>query len=48
MPERFAMKNRSDFMKMTADQAQLILKEMNELEFSKFMGFSIVFSPFKV
>ena len=33
---------------MTVDEAHAILKDMTELEFPKFMGFSIIFALFKV
>ncbi|KAI9652223.1 MAG: hypothetical protein M1831_007132 [Alyxoria varia] len=41
------MLDRPSMAKMTADEAQEILKELTELEFPKFMGFSIVFALFK-
>ena len=33
---------------MTTDDAQAILKDLTELEFPKFFGFSIIFALFKV
>lgn len=42
------MRHRRDYASMTADQAQMILKDLTELEFPKMMGFSIVFALFKV
>lgn len=47
-PKKYSLTKRADFAKMTADQAQAVLKDMTELEFPKFMGFSIVFALFKV
>jgi len=46
--KRFNMLTRDDFAKMTTDNAHEILKDLTELEFPKFMGFSIVFALFKV
>lgn len=47
MPRRFGF-IQDDYTKMTADQAQMILKELTELEFPTSMGFSIIFAVFKV
>ena len=48
MPKRLGMKTRRDFSRLTADEAQTVLKDLTELEFPKLMGFSIVFALFKV
>ena len=48
LPRKFQMTRRDTFKTMTADQAQDVLKYLTELEFPKFMGFSIVFALFKV
>lgn len=45
--QKQGMLNRRDFASLTADQAQDILKELVEAEFSKLMGFSIAFALFK-
>ena len=45
--KKYGMLNRSDFARLTADQAQDILEELVEMEFPKLMGFSIVFALFK-
>ena len=44
---KYGVRDRLDLARQTADQAQEILREMVELEFPKFMGFSIVFALFK-
>ena len=44
----FAPKGRASYSKMTTDQAQSVLKDLTELEFPKFFGFSIIFALFKV
>ena len=44
---KHGMLDRSNFATLTADQAQDVLKELVEMEFPKFMGFSIVFALFK-
>lgn len=48
LQKRFGMLKRDDYARMTADDSQAILKQLTELEFPKFMGFSIVFALFKV
>ncbi len=48
LQKHFNMLTRDDFAKMTTDNAHEILKDLTELEFPKFMGFSIVFALFKV
>ncbi|KAI9815243.1 MAG: hypothetical protein M1827_002723 [Pycnora praestabilis] len=47
LPKRFNYTSRDTYSKMTTDDAQAILKELTELEFPKFMGFSIIFALFK-
>ena len=42
------LSGRQSFAKMTTDEAHGILKDMTELEFPRFMGFSIIFALFKV
>lgn len=44
---KHGMRERSEYATLTADQAQDILQELVEMEFPKFMGFSIVFALFK-
>ena len=48
LPTRFGLTDRKSFSRMTVDQAQAILRDLTELEFPKFMGFSIIFTIFKV
>ena len=38
---------RASFSDLTTNEAQAILKDLTELEFPKFFGFSIVFALFK-
>ena len=44
---KHGMYHRPDFARLTADQAQDILRDLVEMEFPKLMGFSIVFALFK-
>jgi hypothetical protein len=44
----FEMDSPDSFSKTTTDQAQSVLKNLTQLEFPKFMGFSIIFALFKV
>lgn len=39
---------RVSFASMTTNDAQSVLKDLTELEFPKFFGFSIIFALFKV
>jgi hypothetical protein len=45
--EKYGMRSRQDFHRMTTDDAQAILQELVEMEFPKLMGLSIVFALFK-
>ncbi|PNS16452.1 hypothetical protein CAC42_186 [Sphaceloma murrayae] len=47
LPSKYSIRSRADFATLTEDQAQDVLKDLVELEFPKFMGFSIVFALFK-
>jgi hypothetical protein len=46
-PKRYNMESREAYAKMTADDAQAILKDLTELEFPKIMGLSIIFALFR-
>lgn len=48
LQERFNFSNRGSLCGMTTDEAQLILKDLTELEFPRIFGFSIIFALFKV
>ena len=43
----FSPAGRASFCRMTTNDAQAILKDLTELEFPKFFGFSIIFALFK-
>ena len=45
---RYSPAGRASFSKLTTNDAQAILKDLTELEFPKFFGFSIIFALFKV
>ncbi|KAF2185019.1 hypothetical protein K469DRAFT_726903 [Zopfia rhizophila CBS 207.26] len=45
--QRFGMLDRASYARLSAPEAQIILKDLKELEFPKFMGFSIIFVLFK-
>ena len=45
---RYTPDGRASFSKLTNNQAQAIIKDLTELEFPKFFGFSIIFALFKV
>jgi hypothetical protein len=47
LPKKFNLLSRESFSRMTTDEAQLILKDLAELEFPKIFGFSIIFALFK-
>lgn len=47
LERRFSPAGRASFCRMTTDDAQAILKDLTELEFPKFFGFSIIFALFK-
>lgn len=47
LPSKHSINSRQDYHKLTADQAQVVLKDLVELEFPKSMGFSVVFALFK-
>ena len=44
----FAPHGKASYRNLTNNQAQAILKDLTELEFPKFFGFSIIFALFKV
>ena len=44
---RYAPAGKDSFDKITVDEAQIILKELTELEFPRLFGFSIIFALFK-
>lgn len=44
---KYNLTTRSSFRTMSTDNAQLILKDLTELEFPKIFGFSIIFALFK-
>ena len=48
MQARYAPRGSQDYAELTNDDAQQILKDLTELEFPIFFGFSIVFALFKV
>ena len=48
LQKRFSPAGRASFARMTTDDAQAVLKDLTELEFPKFFGFSIIFALFKV
>ena len=48
LEKRFSPAGRASFCRMTTNDAQAILKDLTELEFPKFFGFSIIFALFKV
>ncbi len=48
LERRFSPASRASFCRMTANDAQAILKDLIELEFPSFFGFSIIFALFKV
>lgn len=45
--KKYGMEQREFFARMTTDDAQMILKDLTELEFPKIMGLSIIFALFK-
>ena len=45
---RYAPSGRASLASLTNNDAQTILKDLTELEFPKFFGFSIIFALFKV
>ena len=45
---KYAPNGRKDFQNLTNHAAQAILKDLTELEFPKFFGFSVIFALFKV
>ena len=47
LERRFSPAGRASFCRMTTNDAQAILKDLTELEFPKFFGFSIIFALFK-
>ncbi|TKX26875.1 hypothetical protein C1H76_1031 [Elsinoe australis] len=47
LPIKHSIRSKADYPKLSADQAQDVLKDLVELEFPKLMGFSIVFALFK-
>lgn len=47
LQSKYNLTTRSSFRTMSTDIAQLILKDLTELEFPKIFGFSIVFALFK-
>ena len=47
LERRFSPAGRVSFCRMTTNDAQAILKDLTELEFPKFFGFSIIFALFK-
>ena len=47
LPKRYNLTTRASFRTMSTDDAQAILKDLTELEFPKFFGFSIIFALFK-
>ncbi len=47
LERRFTPGGRASFGRMTTSDAQAILKDLTELEFPKFFGFSIIFALFK-
>ena len=48
LERKFAPAGRASFSTITTNNAQEILKDLTELEFPKFFGFSIIFALFKV
>ncbi len=48
LPKRYGLTTRASFARMTIEEAQAILKDLTELEFPNFFGFSIIFALFKV
>ena len=48
LQRRFAPNGRKDFANLSNNDAHLILKNLTELEFPKFFGFSVIFALFKV
>lgn len=48
LEKTFSPAARASFASMTTNDAQAILKDLTELEFPKFFGFSIIFALFKV
>ena len=44
---RYAPAGKGSFDDMTVNEAQIIMKELTELEFPKLFGFSIIFALFK-
>ncbi|KAL9095927.1 MAG: hypothetical protein Q9165_001925 [Trypethelium subeluteriae] len=46
--KRYGIASRCDFARLTADQAQMILKDLAELEFPILMSLSMTFALFKV
>lgn len=45
---KYSPAGRASFSRMTTNDAQAILKDLTELEFPQFFGFSIIFALFKV
>ena len=48
LEKKYSPAGRSSFCHLTTNDAQAILKDLTELEFPKFFGFSIIFALFKV
>ena len=47
LEKRFSSAGRASFCHLTTNDAQIILKDLTELEFPKLFGFSIIFALFK-
>ena len=48
LERKYAPAGRSSFSTLTTNDAQAILRDLIELEFPRFLGFSIIFALFKV